>query len=253
MLTAIRRADHEKVLARDSEKDEAPFVCPRCLGDLILRKGRIKVHHFSHRPPVTCALGRGETEQHLRAKLAIFDALKAESNVSELELEKDFGVSVADVFAVIAGSKVAIEIQRSALSVNEIVDRTLNYARLGVAVLWVGLPNPDLNTAQYSPRAWEKWVHAAFFGRIYIWVEGQAFDVYHLDKYHIYVEATSWHSSGGEEHSGGGYERVSRRWRTPMKLRRALLASDFSPRRRAAWSGGTVSVPACILYVDRDR
>ena len=135
MLTALRQSDSAKVLARASEKSEAPFLCPRCRRELVLRKGRIKVHHFAHKPPVTCALGKGETEQHLKAKLEIFDALRTEPNVSELELEKDLGMSVADVYARISGVPVAVEIQRSELSVNDIVARTKNYHRLGIAVL----------------------------------------------------------------------------------------------------------------------
>jgi competence protein CoiA len=166
MLTALRQSDQTKVLARDSEKFESPFLCPRCNRVLVIRKGRIKAHHFSHKPPVTCSLGIGETEQHLQAKLAIYDALAQETNVSDLELEKDFGISVADVFALISGVKVAIETQRSALTVNDITTRTSNYHLLGIAVLWIGLQKPDIHSAQYSPRAWEKWVHAAYFGRV---------------------------------------------------------------------------------------
>lgn len=251
MLTATRQADQAKVLARDAKKPEAPFICPRCRAEVVLRKGRIKTHHFAHKPPVTCAMGAGETAQHLAAKQEIFDALLGEPRVTGVELEKDFGVSVADVFAVISGTKVAVEIQRSTLSVAEIIARTVNYHRLGISVLWIGLPNQDLSSSRYSPRAWEKWAHAAYFGRIYVWVQGQTLEAYHLDKYKIYVEESSWHGPGGSEESAGGYERVSRRWRTPRWIREVDIATDFAPTRRASWAGGTVSVPQCSLYVDK--
>lgn len=249
MLTALRQSDSTKVLARVSEKTEAPFVCPRCNGDLVLRKGQIKVHHFAHRPPITCTLGIGETNEHLKAKLEIYDALQQEPNVTELELERDFGVSIADVYARISGVPVAVEIQRSVLSVNDIVARTRNYHQIGIAVLWVGLPSANLYTSKYSPRAWEKWCHAAYFGRVYFWERGQAFKVVHFGQYQIHVASTSWYEDG-EERSAGGYNRISRRWCTPNPGMLCLLSKSFRANKRAAWSGGTVSIPECTLYVD---
>jgi competence protein CoiA len=199
---------------------------------------------------VTCSLGIGETEQHLRAKLEIYDSLKNEPNVTELELENDFGASVADVYARISGTRVAIEIQRSALSVNDIIARTRNYHRLGIAVLWIGLPNAGIQTSQYSPRAWEKWSHAAYFGRVYFWAQGQMLHVYHFNPYYIHVEESTWYEDGSEQ-SAGGYDRISRRWRTPKNGVPVLLSRSFTPSKRTAWSGGTVSVPECTLYVDK--
>ncbi|MGO9265463.1 MAG: competence protein CoiA [Candidatus Binataceae bacterium] len=150
MLTAIRQSDKTKVLARIVVRAESPFLCPLCLREVILRKGKIKVHHFAHKPPVTCSLGAGETEEHHRAKLAIYDALRVNTLVSDVELEKDLGGSVADVYARISGVRVAVEIQRSSLTVNEIVARTQNYHRLQIAVLWIGLTSPDLTSPRYT-------------------------------------------------------------------------------------------------------
>lgn len=251
MLTSVRQFDGIKVLARASKKSEAPFACPRCRQEVILRKGGIKIHHFAHKPTVTCARGAGETEQHHHAKLAVFDALRQESNVTELELERDFDTSVADIYARISGTPVAVEIQRSALSVNDIVARTKNYHRLGVAVLWVGLPNSDLSSAKYSPRAWEKWAHAAYFGRVYYWEDGQAFRVVHFDPHLIHVPEKSSSVDGWSEQIVGGFDRPSRRWRTPRNGVLALLSRSFQRTPRKAWSGGTVEVPECTLYIDR--
>lgn len=249
MLTALRQSDSASVLARDSEKTDAPFVCPRCHKELVLRKGRIKVHHFAHKPPVICSFGQGETEQHRRAKISIYDALLSKPNITDLELEKDFGTSVADIYARISGAQVAVEIQRSALTVNDIISRTQNYHRLGIAVLWVGLPNPKLITKQYSPRAWEKWCHAAYYGRVYYWDSSEVLRVVHFDPYLISVPSSSWYKDG-EEHSAGGYDRTSRRWRTPNPGRPCLLSHSFRSKRRVAWSGGSVHVPNCLLYID---
>jgi competence protein CoiA len=250
MLTAIRQSDATKVLARVSERFEAPFVCSLCRREVILRKGKIKVHHFAHKPPVNCSLGKGETEAHHRAKLAIYDALRAEPHVADVELEKDLGGSVADVYARVSGLPVAIEIQRSSLTVNEIVVRTERYHRVGIAVIWVGLPTADLSSQRYAPRAWEKWCHAAYFGRVYYWESGQILRVVHFDHYYIHVASSTWYQDG-QEQSAGGYDRISKRWRTPKLGVPALIARSFHANTRAAWTGGTVTVPACTLYIDR--
>jgi competence protein CoiA len=252
MLTAIRQSDSTKVLARQSERAQAPFVCPACQREMILRKGPIKVHHFSHKPPTNCSLGKGETELHHRAKLEMYDALRADPLASEVELEKDLGGSIADVYARISGVRVAIEIQRSVLSVNDIISRTRKYHLLGIAVLWMGLPNPDLSSAKYSPRAWEKWCHGAYYGRVYYWEQGQTLRVVHFDEYTIHVPSSSWYENGSEQ-SAGGYDRRSKRWRTPRPGASVAIARDFYSNARAAWSGGTVSVPACTLYLDRQK
>jgi competence protein CoiA len=250
MLTAIRQLDGTKVLARQTERSQAPFLCPLCQRAMILRKGPVKVHHFSHKPPVICSAGKGETEQHHLAKLAIFDALRGEAGVSDLELEKNFGSNVADVYARLSGAPVAIEIQRSVLTVNEISARTQGYHQLGIAVLWIGLPNQDLSSERYTPRAWEKWCHAAYYGRVYYWEQGQMLRVVHFDPYTIHVASSSWYQDGSEQ-SAGGYDRNSKRWRTANAGVPVLLAHSFQVKHRAAWAAGTTSIPNCTLYLDR--
>lgn len=249
MLTALRNADGVKVLARDSERNQAPFGCPGCGRVVTLKKGNIKVHHFAHLPPVTCVLGRGESEMHFRAKLDIYDALARESNVSDLELEKALGTARADVYAVISGTRVAIEIQRSTLTVNDITTRTLNYHRQGIAVLWLALSSPRLQEERFSPNAWEKWCHAAYGGRVYYWTKGQEIQPYHFDDYMRWVAESSWFEDGAEQ-TAGGYEKRSKRWRTLRKGVPTLISSSFRMQQRSSFTGGTVHVPECTLYGD---
>jgi competence protein CoiA len=85
---------------------------------------------------------------------------------------------------------------------------------------------------------------------VYYWEDGQRLRAVHYDPYYIHVESSTWFE-GGVEQSGGGYDRISKRWRTPKLGAPALLAHNFNMKVRAAWSGGTVNVPDCTLYVDR--
>lgn len=250
MLTA-HDAHGTKLIAWATEKHQGPFRCPGCASEVVLKKGAIKVHHFAHRPPVTCRMGMGETALHLQAKKEIFEALQGFPGVEDLELERDFGISRADVYARIRGTPVAIELQRSDLTVQALAQRTANYHRLGIAVLWVGVRSEAPSPMRYAPRAWERWCHAAYFGRVYYWVKGQILSVMHFAPYHIDVEAKSWHDSDGTEHSGGGYLRVSKRWRRLKFGQPVHIAMHFQRQQRGAWRGGDIIVPDCTLYVDQ--
>jgi hypothetical protein len=56
----------------------------------------------------------------------------------------------------------------------------LEYARKGIYVLWLLQWTPTLNARRYTPRLWEKWIHAAYFGRMYYWIEGLTVASYHF-------------------------------------------------------------------------
>lgn len=251
MLTAKRHPALPPILARNAQKSEGPFSCPSCGEEVVLHKGNIKIHHFQHKPPVTCSRGEGESQLHYGIKLAIYDALQLEPNVTDVEIEKDFGISTADVFAIINGVPVAIEVQRSKLSVRSITARTANYHTLNIAVLWIALPSSDLSTNKYSPSAWEKWVHAANYGRVYYWQSGQLLTPVHFGEHKLYVESSSWFESGGEERSAGGYYRSSKRYRTPALARNVEISKAFRMALRTTrYAQGTIIVPPCRVYLD---
>lgn len=252
MLTARRNPFEPPVLARDAQKDEAPFVCPSCGTEVVLHKGNIKIHHFQHKPPVRCSRGEGESQLHLHIKLAIYDALRKEANVTDVEIEKEFGIARADVYAKINGFPVAIEVQKSILSVEDITRRTASYHSLNIAVLWVALPSVKLESDKYSPSAWEKWVHAANYGRVYYWQSGQKLRPVHFGEHKLYVESTSWYESGGVERSAGGYHRSSKRYRKPSYGQDVEISKAFGiTLRTAPYAQGSIVVPPCRLFLDR--
>jgi competence protein CoiA len=253
MLTAIRISDNYKVLARDSEKVDGPFCCPKCGCETILRKGRVKIHHFAHKPPVFCEYGKGESDIHRKCKETIFDSLRQNQPIHDCELEKDFGKVVPDVFFLVGNTKVAIEVQISNLTMAHIIERTKEYNKLGIYVLWLPIFNDALNAKNYSPKQWEKWLHATYFGRVYYWIEGLSIAAIHFDEYQLYVEESSWYTEYGEEQFAGGYYRRSKRYRTPNHGPVLQLSQDFEARNRSAWRGGNIDIPACKILIDKHR
>jgi len=261
MLTALRTSDRIKILACTVEKcksieaeakarQSGPlYVCPRCQNAVILKQGPIVIPHFAHKPTLSCHFGHPETRAHLVAKQAIYDALVSSPNVSNVEMERDFGCSVADVFCEVNGLPVAIEIQQSGLNVETLSQRTLNYAAMGIYVLWAALWNAGSET--YRPRSWERWLHAAYFGRCYYWMSADVFLPVHFGKMQKFVESRDWYDPDGQAQEAGGYWKTLKQeilWQPGNALR---LTKDFHAVDRQSFRGGDVSIPDCRLFADK--
>ncbi len=261
MLVAIM--DDDRVLAREAEKGPT-YLCPGCSKEVILKKGRKVIHHFAHKPPVSCSFAAGETLAHLESKQAFLDHFTSLGLSAEVEHPLDFnGVKArADVFVSTTrkGMPAAIEIQHTNISLDDIERRTANYSKLGVAVGWVPLINLDkldIETGskggwvvkRYSPKPFEKWVHGFNYGNVwyYEYSTGALWQA-ELASYEIEVPVSEWYEPGGNQVVVGGYSRYSKRWRT-LKLTGMypLREVQFSIAKRAAKSIGGYNFPACHM------
>src|SRR5271165_6708457 len=108
MLCAIRKINGETVVASGSDRSDGPFRCPACQSEVILRKGRLRIDHFSHRTTLACAYGEGETEIHRRCKAELYEALLRAPHVTDAKLERYLKDVRPDVSARIGGVPVAI-------------------------------------------------------------------------------------------------------------------------------------------------
>lgn len=238
MLTAVRQGSGEKVAAWETERGEGPFLCFCCRQSVTLRKGEIKAPHFAHLPPVTCEYGTGESDAHRRCKLALFACLSAHPRVSKCEMERDLGTVRPDVSAYINDTPVAIEVQLSNLSVSRIQYRTAEYARKGIYVLWLPVYTPDLKGELYSPKPWEQWLHAAYFGRVYYWLEDTRVLPVHFRDFYTKVSART-----------RDYRKLAR-GKVPVDGQVRLLTDDFRPVSREARTVKRASIPPAKLFVD---
>jgi len=241
MLCAIRQSDSQKVAASDQQKCDGPFSCPQCIEETILKKGTMKVHHFAHKPPITCEYGRGETERHRECKLAIYEGLRRHPRFRDVEIERSMGTVRSDVSGFMGEIPFAIEVQISALTMDQIVYRTSEYAKKGIYVLWLALYRAALEEKRYSPRVWEKWVHAAYFGRVYYWIQGLEVIPYHLGECIELVEYC-------------GHRKLFKRFRVPKRGKAVSLAESFIPRHRTIeWRSRRLVVPESRLLIDTQR
>ena len=193
MLSAKRKSDGQIATAYLESKANAPFVCLQCNEKVILKTGRGRVNHFAHANPIACKFVTGESETHRQCKMEICEALQKEAGVQNAALERSFETVRPDVSEYINGVPVDIEVQISSLSLETIQQRTIDYARLGIYVLWLLQWMPALNAKRYTSRLWEKWIHAAYFGRIYYWIEGLKVVSYHFEPNFKAVPKSSWY------------------------------------------------------------
>ena len=244
MLTAIPEGSVEQIIALATIKSDGPFACPECTAEVILRKGRIKIHHFAHKPPVNCIYGVGETELHRTAKQQIYEALLASPQCRNVAIEGSInGMVRPDVRARINGEPVAIEVQGSNLGLAEIERRTRHYYELGVFVLWVQPGDPSDDRERAAPAAWEKWVHSLYFGRLHYWDGGEQLLPVHFGEYQISIPESEWYEEGGVHRQEGGYDRRSKRWRTVSHGEYCSITDGFA-LQRTSWK----EVPSAKIW-----
>src|SRR6266849_9905617 len=109
MLCAKRKSNGQSVTAYSESRRNAPFLCPECNEEVVLRTGSVRVNHFAHKSPKTCPYASGESDAHRRCKIEIYEALLREPGVTKAALERPLQTNRPDVSAYINGTPVAIE------------------------------------------------------------------------------------------------------------------------------------------------
>lgn len=252
MLVAMLEGD--RVIASLAQKGPTYF-CPGCKQEVTLKKGRKVIHHFAHKPPVTCSWSVGETQAHLKAKALFHEFFTKQGYVTELEFPME--QCRADVYVSgMAMIPVVFEVQHTTIPEDEIVRRTRNYFSQGVAMNWFPLINIEkLKNRQsyegrylierYAPKRYERWLHGFNFGEI--WYFDTSFACFWQGKfspYEIDVPYSSWYGPGGGERSAGGYRKILKRYKN-LSLYGPFRFNDvrFSLSRRQSGSFSGYSYP----------
>lgn len=252
MLSAQRKSDGKIVFANSESKAGRPFNCLECGREVSLRTGSVRVSYFAHTTRSRCEFSAGESNIHRRCKLEIYQALLREPNVTDIALEKSFGNSRPDVFARIDGVPVAFEVQISVLSIKTIIRRTEEYARKGIYVLWLPQWTPYLDGVRYSPRLWEKWIHGAYFGRVYFWTRGLNVVSYRFEPHFKSMRQSLWYRPESGAMAESSYSRKSKRYRTPVRDRSLNLVKDFAPQKRPSWNTGKFFIPEATIFNQKE-
>ena len=83
MLCAKQKSTGETVSAYLASKTNAPFFCPVCGDEVILKIGATKVNYFAHKNPLICRYDANESAEHRQCKFEIYEALLRQANVEK--------------------------------------------------------------------------------------------------------------------------------------------------------------------------
>jgi competence protein CoiA len=117
-------------------------------------------------------------------------------------------------------------------------------------VLWLLQWKPELDAGRYTPKLWEKWIHAAYFGHVYYWIQGLQVVSYTFEPSLKSVSRKTWYAKDGRKMTSGGYSQRSKRHRTAVRGATLNLA-DFVPKERYWWQGDGFAVPDAKLFMSK--
>lgn len=133
--------DGNFILAEDA-LNEKKYICPRCSKELLICRGESCIPYFRHAN--TCKKkneGGSESILHKDVKrqiTAMFKRIGIEA-FSEY-VQKDIGRRI-DVFVKDKAVKLAVEIQCSPITLEEIIQRKHDYNSIGIRSWWIAGPN----------------------------------------------------------------------------------------------------------------
>lgn len=117
-----------------------------------------------------------ESGIHKTLKESIYQKVYDSNDIIEKSLEKYFGNRFADIYLKLSNNQeVVIEIQNSAITVKEIINRTKDYNQKGIYVLWILHGNGTCVASPKLPRderrikisPAEGFLHKIYGGRVY--------------------------------------------------------------------------------------
>lgn len=219
----------QRIEAAEAQRGGSYFCpSPECGGALILKKGRKVAAHFAHKPPFECTWAHGETLDHMLAKTAFCNAALKRGLTAEIEHSVGFLQAVdrrADVMIWSpSGRMVAVEIQHTNITVNDIEARAFSYAANGVAQLWVPVAKRDFwkkakqladevwKIEKYAPHEFEKWISGLNMGQEY-WIfdpETGKILTAHLKEHKLFREGSKFYQEGDEVFNDSYYYRSKR-------------------------------------------
>jgi len=131
--------DEDSRLVRASDfKNQSKYYCPACKEEVIFKNGLINQSHFSHRRSSICSsFSEGETAEHLKGKLLIYDWLKKERIDVELEAYLPELSQRPDLLIHQESERIAVEYQCSPIGRNKIISRTKGYLQNNIKVYWI--------------------------------------------------------------------------------------------------------------------
>jgi len=156
-----KHSDTFKISWQDKINKEDDYICPDCRKEVIFVDATFKIKHFRHKAENGSCNHEPESKRHLEMKMHVCDHFPDYSPKEILEVNLGFGKP--DIY--IKDKKIAIECQASPISVKKFIERTLNYHKNNIHVLWIW--DYNLYLSNKGIRMLWNIVRPLYFGRIY--------------------------------------------------------------------------------------
>lgn len=204
ILTAVT-TDGELIIAAhyprthlDIMKSNKTFYCIQCNEQVILKNGPIKIPHFAHKLNASCTqtFSEGESEDHLKGKLHLYEFLQRNSASVQLEAHIPFLLQRPDLYIESDYYPIAIEFQCSPISVALIQQRTVGYISKKIIPIWIlRTPNSDFPTQEIGTMQLSAFRQQFFYttpnGRILLTYCPQS-KYFHYISYPMHIRANNY-------------------------------------------------------------
>lgn len=120
-------------------KNNTTFFCAHCKEIVILKNGMINTPHFAHKHNTACSqsFSEGETEDHLKGKLDLYNFFRREKVQVQLEAYIPSIQQRPDILIQSNEKLIAIEFQCSKLSPSAIKNRSIGYQKQSIIPFWI--------------------------------------------------------------------------------------------------------------------
>jgi hypothetical protein len=130
-------------------------------------------------------------------------------NVKNIDYTPDIGIVTKD------GIRVVVEIVKPHQTIDDLSDIITRFSDIGIATLFIMMPNNRLRFSNYSITKVESFLHRLYYGRCYYWYKG--------------LDLTPIHFSPVLSESEGRYSRRSIRYKDPV-FGETVNLLDFTPK-----------------------
>lgn len=136
MIIAVDQHDQMIRAEECSKQSDHCYYCPGCGEKVFLKDGPQMITHFCHYAHCQCQhFSEGETPEHLKGKVMLYQHLKHMNHSVELEPYLTELQQRPDILLI--NQQCVIEFQCSPISVETIVSRTKGYQSAGYRVMWI--------------------------------------------------------------------------------------------------------------------
>jgi competence protein CoiA len=263
--SAKRKIDNSVVFADYVKKENGPFYCPECLSEAIVRLCSEKKNHFAHKSRQSPIILSKDQKLHNQCRDEICVELKNVFPDGKWETERTIPVNknkgtkerIPDISGRINGKPIAIEIQFSAYTINRIYDKTVDYAKLGIAVLWIVPLREDLGNEPFRPRLFEKYLHSLYFGKLFYYTVGSKtkLNSVHFSPAKRWIKENEWYEEDATHRVEGGFYLTYKTVKIPNYGETVDLTTDFFVIENNGYTpkNAKKEIPKCSVFSTKQK